>query len=130
MQPSQHIPITPLCQAFQRRAVSTSEAGALLAVCPASVLTQANVVGAVLAIPQTFFTYTEKDPEFWGYVATVTQKVRGSDKPAFSLKFHDSTTPFYLEQHPNYTAAEKEAGVHERYLQFPGVKVLQLGKPS
>ena len=61
---------------------------------------------------------------------TVQQKMRGSDKPAFSLKFHDCTTPFYLEQHPNYTAEEKEAGIHERYLQNPGVKVLQLGKAS
>ena len=113
-----------------RRAVSTTEADALLAVCPTSVLTQANVVGAVLAIPQTFFTYTEKDPDFWGYVATVTQKVRNSDKPAYSLKFHDGTTPFYLEQHPNCTLEEKEAGVHERYLLNPGVKVLQLGKAS
>ena len=31
---------------------------------------------------------------------------------------------------PNYTAEEKEAGIHERYLQNPGVKVLQLGKAS
>ena len=116
--------------AFVRRAVSTSEADALLAVCPASVLTQANVVGAVLAIPQNFFTYTEKENDVWGYVATVTQKVRSADKPAFSLKFHDCTTPFYLEQHPNYTPEEKEAGIHERYLQNPGVKVLQLGKAS
>ena len=107
-----------------------AQADALVAVCDASVLTQGNVVGAVLAIPQKFFTYTEKDPDFWGYVATVTQKVLRSDKPAFSLKFHDCTTPFYLEQHPNYTAEEKEAGVDERYLQNPGVKVLQLGKAS
>ena len=108
-----------------------TEADELAAVCDASVLTQGNVVGAVLAIPQTFFTYTEKDPNFWGYVATtVQQKMRGSDKPAFTLKFHDCSTPFYLEQHPNYTAEEKEAGIHERYLQNPGVKVLQLGKAS
>ena len=51
-----------------RRAVSMAEADELAAVCDPSVLTQGNVVGAVLAIPQTFFTYTEKDPDFWGYV--------------------------------------------------------------
>ena len=37
---------------------------------------------------------------------------------------------FVFEQHPNYTPEEKEAGIHERYLQNPGVKVLQLGKAS
>ena len=98
------------------------------AVIPSSALTQANVVGAVLAIPANFFTHTETEHDFWGYIATVTQKVRNSDKPAYSLKFHDGTTPFYLEQHPNYTPEEKEAGVDERYLLNPGVKVLQLGK--
>ena len=107
-----------------------TEADELAAVCDASVLTQGNVVGAVLAIPQTFFTYTEKDPNFWGYVATVQQKMRGSDKPAFTLKFHDCSTPFYLEQHPNYTQEEIDAGVPERYLKNPQVKVLRLGSAS
>ena len=41
-----------------------------------------------------------------------------------------SATPFYLEQHPNYTQEEKEAGVPVRYLQNPDVKVLQLGRAS
>jgi hypothetical protein len=113
-----------------RRALSKTEAEALPVVCSASVLTPANLVGAVLAIPQSFFTYTEKEPDFWGYVATVQQKVLRSDYPAFSLKFHDCTTPFYLEQHPNYTQEEKEAGVPVRYLQNPDVKVLQLGRAS
>ena len=56
--------------------------------------------------------------------------MRGSDKPAFTLKFHDCSTPFYLEQHPNYTQEEIDTGVPERYLKNPQVKVLRLGSAS
>ena len=69
-------------------------------------------------------------PDFWGYIATVTQKVRNSDKPAYSLKFHDGSTPYYFAQHHNYTEEEEARGCAVRYLTNPDVKVLALGRAS
>ena len=70
------------------------------------------------------------DPGFWGYIATVTQRARNSDKLAFSLKFHDSSTPFYFAPHPGWTEEEKARGCAVRYLTNPEVKVLALGRAS
>ena len=106
------------------------ELSVMTAVAPSSELSEANILGATLAIPANFFTHTETVQGFWGYTATVHHKVRGADQVAFSLKFHDGDSTFYLEQHPKYTKAEISAGVHERYLKHPDVKVLALGKAS
>ena len=103
----------------------------MLEICPPGTLTKENVVGAILAIPASFFTHVEgSTPDCWGYVASVGQKLRRTDKPAYSLKFHDGNTQFYLAPHPNYTEAEKAAGINERYLTHASVKVLRLGPGS
>ena len=90
-------------------------------------------MGAILAIPASFFfSPTETAPAEWGYTATVIQKARGSDQAAFSVKFHDGTSKFYLEKHPKCTQAEIDAGVEERYLKHPDVidsRCLRLARP-
>ena len=128
-----HAPSHPIWQKpkFQPGEISVDKLSELAAVAPSSELSQANIVGAILAIPASFFfSPNETAPAEWGYTATVVQKARGSDQAAFSVKFHDGTSKFYLEKHPKCTQAEIDAGVEERYLKHPDVKVLALGKAS
>ena len=106
------------------------EFSAMTVVAPSSELSQVNISGTTLAIPASFFAQNRAAQGFWGYTATVHKKVKKADQAAYALKFHDGFSDFYLEQHPKCTKAEIAAGVHERYLKHPDVKVLALGKAS
>ena len=109
------------------RELSADDAAGLKTIGIPSELDEANITGAILALPKGFF-YDVNDPKgpgenCWGYVVKVGQKIRRSDKPAYSLACHDGvySAGFYLRHHPGFKPNEQH-----RYLTHSDVKVLKL----